>query len=45
MIIHSHEQIAGRLDGGVATVLHVDHELVGSIGVERIRGERQGRVW
>ena len=34
IIFDPYKEIAGSLDGGIAAVLHVDHELVGSIGVE-----------
>ena len=42
IVFDSYKEIASGLDGGVATVLHVDHELVGTIGVECSGEESQG---
>ena len=42
IVIDSDEQIAGGLQGSIASILHVDHPLVGSVEGQGTRENRQG---
>ena len=45
LVLNLHQKIASGLLGGVPSILHLDHQLIGDIGCQGVSEKGDGRSW